>query len=57
LRGSLYTLAFLRGDNALMEQQVAWAAGKPGDEDPMLANAPLDRSGVVRRNLNDGREF
>jgi eukaryotic-like serine/threonine-protein kinase len=37
LRGSLYALAFLRGDNALMEQQVAWAAGKPGDEDPMLA--------------------
>jgi len=37
LRLSLYTLAFLRGDNALMDQQVAWAAGKPGDEDPMLA--------------------
>jgi serine/threonine protein kinase/Tfp pilus assembly protein PilF len=37
LRGSLYTLAFFRGDNAQMEQQVAWAAGKPGDEDPMLA--------------------
>jgi len=37
LRGSLYALAFLRGDNTLMEQQVAWAAGKPGDEDPMLA--------------------
>ena len=37
LRLSLYELAFLRRDNALMEQQVAWAAGKPGDEDPMLA--------------------
>jgi len=37
LRGNLYTLAFLRGDNTLMEQQVAWAAGKPGDEDPLLA--------------------
>jgi serine/threonine protein kinase/tetratricopeptide (TPR) repeat protein len=36
LRLSLYELAFLRGDNPLMEQQVAWAAGKPGDEDPML---------------------
>ena len=36
LRGDVYTLAFLRGDNALMEQQVAWAAGKPGDEDVML---------------------
>ena len=37
LRGNLYALAFLRGDNSLMEQQVAWAAGKPGDEDPLLA--------------------
>src|SRR5713101_1011650 len=37
LRGNLYVLAFLRGDNSLMEQQVAWAAGKPGDEDPLLA--------------------
>src|SRR5713101_8877321 len=37
LRGNLYVLAFLRGGSALMEQQVAWAAGKPGDEDPMLA--------------------
>ena len=37
LRGSLYMLAFLRGDTSLMEQEVAWAAGKPGDEDPLLA--------------------
>ena len=37
LRGDLYMLAFLRGDNSLMDQQVAWAAGKPGDEDPLLA--------------------
>ena len=37
LRASMYALAFLRGENALMEQQVAWAAGKPGDEDPLLA--------------------
>jgi len=37
LRSAVYTLGFFRGDNTLMEQQVAWAAGKPGDEDPMLA--------------------
>ena len=37
LRLSAYALAFFRGDNTLMEQQLAWAAGKPGDEDPMLA--------------------
>ena len=37
LRAILYTLAFLRNDNSLMQQQVAWVAGKPGDEDAMLA--------------------
>jgi eukaryotic-like serine/threonine-protein kinase len=33
----VYELAFLRGDSADMERQVAWAAGKPGDEDVLLA--------------------
>ncbi len=37
LRGDLYALAFLRGDAAEMEQQVAWAAGRPGEEDAMLS--------------------
>ncbi len=37
LRWMLYYLAFLRGDPAQMEQQVAWAAGKPGDEDALLS--------------------
>ena len=37
LRQSIYYLAFLRGDAAQMEQQVAWAAGKPGDEDALLS--------------------
>jgi len=32
-----YFLAFLHGDNAEMEKQVAWGAGKPGDEDPLLS--------------------
>jgi eukaryotic-like serine/threonine-protein kinase len=36
-RGVLYLIAFLQGDSAQMEQQVAWAAGKPGDEDLLLA--------------------
>jgi class 3 adenylate cyclase/tetratricopeptide (TPR) repeat protein len=36
LRQSMYVLAFLRGDKTQMEQQVAWGAGKPGDEDPLL---------------------
>jgi tetratricopeptide (TPR) repeat protein len=37
LRQTVYLLAFLRADTALMEQQVAWGAGHPGDEDALLA--------------------
>jgi eukaryotic-like serine/threonine-protein kinase len=37
LRGEMYVLAFLQGDAAQMEQQVAWSAGKPGDEDTLLS--------------------
>jgi tetratricopeptide (TPR) repeat protein/predicted Ser/Thr protein kinase len=37
LRLGVYILAFLRTDTAQMEQQVAWGAGKPGDEDALLS--------------------
>ena len=37
LHQQIYALAFLRGDVAQMEQQVAWGAGKPGDEDVLLS--------------------
>jgi hypothetical protein len=37
LRQEVYVLAFLQGDAARMEQQVAWAAGKHGDEDLLLS--------------------
>jgi len=37
LRENIYYLAFLRGDAAQMEQQVAWGGGKPGNEDPLLS--------------------
>jgi eukaryotic-like serine/threonine-protein kinase len=37
LRQNLYWLAFLRGDGEQMQQQVAWASGKPGDEDTLLS--------------------
>jgi len=37
LRGDSYGLAFLRGDVLTMERDVAWAAGKPGDEDYLLS--------------------
>ncbi|MGA8234715.1 MAG: tetratricopeptide repeat protein, partial [Candidatus Acidiferrales bacterium] len=33
----IYQLAFLKGNAAEMERQVAWAAGKPGDEDRLLS--------------------
>jgi len=33
----MYYVAFLRGDTAQMEQQVSWAAGKPGVEDILLS--------------------
>ena len=37
IRSDLYSLAFLAGDNAEMDRQVAWAAGRPGEEDQMLS--------------------
>ncbi|MFY9530541.1 MAG: protein kinase [Candidatus Acidiferrales bacterium] len=37
LRPLLYQLAFLQNDAARMAEQVAWAAGKPGTEDILLA--------------------
>ncbi len=36
LRGDIYALAFLDGDNSEMERQLAWAAGRPGEEDQVL---------------------
>src|SRR5262249_50190037 len=36
LRWSIYQVAFLRGDSTQMEQQLAWATGKPGVEDTFL---------------------
>ena len=38
LHWGIYLLAFYRGDGAEMEHQVAWAAGKPGSEDLLLAS-------------------
>jgi serine/threonine protein kinase/Flp pilus assembly protein TadD len=41
LRLQLYALAFLQNDAAQMEEQVAWGAGKPGQEDRFLEAAAL----------------
>lgn len=32
-----YWLAFVQGDTAQMQRQVAWARGRPGDEDSLLS--------------------
>jgi eukaryotic-like serine/threonine-protein kinase len=37
IRGNLYLLAFRRDDKKGMEQQLAWAVGRVGDEDAMLS--------------------
>ena len=37
LHWMIYLMSFLKGDDAEMERQVAWAAGKPGDEDLLLS--------------------
>jgi tetratricopeptide (TPR) repeat protein len=39
LHGNMYGLAFLEGDNAEMDRQVAWAAGRAGAEDLLLSLA------------------
>jgi serine/threonine protein kinase/Flp pilus assembly protein TadD len=36
IRFPLYELAFLAGDTAEMERQVAWESGRPGEEDQIL---------------------
>jgi len=50
-----YYYAFLRGATALMEQQVAWAADKPGIEDTLLS-AQSDTEAYYGR-LGKARDF
>jgi serine/threonine protein kinase/Flp pilus assembly protein TadD len=51
----LYVLAFLQDDKAAMAQQVAWATGKPGVEDVILA-LEADTAAYSGQ-LNKAREF
>jgi eukaryotic-like serine/threonine-protein kinase len=37
LRIQMYALAFVRGDTKAMAEQLAWFAGKPGEEDALLS--------------------
>jgi serine/threonine protein kinase/tetratricopeptide (TPR) repeat protein len=55
LRVQIYGLAFLRADAMLMAQQVAWSAGKLGDEDSLLA-LQGDTEAYYGR-LNQARNF
>jgi serine/threonine protein kinase/tetratricopeptide (TPR) repeat protein len=55
LRAQIYFLGFLRGDAEQMEQQVAWAAGKPGDEDQLLSTQS-DTEAYYGR-MNRAREY
>jgi len=55
LRLWMYYLAFVRGDAAGMEQQLAWGAGKPGAED-LLLSAQSDTEGYYGR-LTKARDF
>jgi tetratricopeptide (TPR) repeat protein len=38
LRGSSYLMAFLRGDQAVMQRELAWASGRSGEEDWLLSS-------------------
>ena len=51
----VYQLAFLRHNQAKMEEQLAWTAGKPGSEDPLLS-AESD-SQAYYGHLAKAREF
>jgi eukaryotic-like serine/threonine-protein kinase len=55
LRQGMYLLAFLRGDAAQMEQQVAWSVGKPGNED-VLPSMQSDTEAYYGR-LTKARDF
>jgi tetratricopeptide (TPR) repeat protein len=51
----IYYLSFLQGDSHQMAQQLAWAAGKPGAEDPLLS-AQSDTEAYYGR-LTKARDF
>ncbi len=56
LRLGLYDTAFLRGDQDTMQRQLAWAAGRSGEEDWLLLSAQSDTEAYFGR-LAKAREF
>jgi eukaryotic-like serine/threonine-protein kinase len=55
LHSNLYRLAFVQNDSAGMARQVAWAAGKPGVEDVLLAREAERMAGLGQ--LEKAREI
>lgn len=55
LHSNLYSVAFVKGDTALMQAQLAWADGKPNGQDSLLA-AQADTEAYFGR-LKNAREF
>jgi tetratricopeptide (TPR) repeat protein len=55
LRLVWYFIGFLKNDSAQMAQEVAWSAGKPGEEDPLLS-AQADTEGYYGR-LTAARDY
>ena len=55
IRSDWYSLAFLAGDDAEMQRQLEWAAGRPGEEDQML-NTHADTQAYYGR-MAKARDF
>jgi eukaryotic-like serine/threonine-protein kinase len=55
LHANLYAVAFAKGDSALMQRELAWAAGKTNGEDSLLA-AQSDTEAYFGR-LKNAREY
>ena len=55
LHSNMYSLAFLKGDSAQMQHELAWAENKPNGEDSILA-AQADTEAYFGR-LKKAREF
>ncbi len=55
LRLADYAIAFLQKDDAVMQQQIAWATGRPGAED-LLLSTQSDTEAYYGR-LSKAREF
>jgi DNA-binding winged helix-turn-helix (wHTH) protein/tetratricopeptide (TPR) repeat protein len=55
-RQPLYSLAFLRGDEPEMQKQLAWAAGRPGQEEGMFLGYQADTEAFHGR-LNKSHEY